>query len=466
LTLTDGEIQDSHIPAPLAPVLATWEQLAFFSSNTPVGHQNDLVSIEGQIATEVQEASQDEYVLVADGRLFTAIYRHPHSSAAPSTMMRVPAGSRVRITGICVIADPNSITPGEEAPFNILLRSLDDIAVVANPTWLNIRNLILIASLLLAVVVAVSLRGWTLSRKVHRQTALLAKRVEAEAAMERRRSRILEDINGSRPLAEIVEQITEMVSFSLHGAPCWCEIAGGARLGNCPPGSQSLRVVREDIPGRSGSPLGTLFAAFARSAPAAANETEALTLGAQIATVAIETRRLYSDLVHRSEFDLLTDINNRFALDKHLEAMIDDARQRAGVFGLIYIDLDEFKQVNDLYGHRVGDLYLQEVARRMSRQLRAGDVLGRLGGDEFAAVVAVVCTRAGVEEIAQRLMQSFNEPFMVEGYTLHGSASVGVALYPEDGTTKDSLLSAADAAMYVAKQTNQRKVKIESAQRG
>jgi diguanylate cyclase (GGDEF)-like protein len=299
---------------------------------------------------------------------------------------------------------------------------------------------------------------------VHGQTALLAKRVEAEAAMERRRSRILEDINGSRPLAEIIEQITEMVSFSLHGAPCWCEIAGGARLGNCPPGSQSLRVVREEIPGRSGPPLGTLFAAFALSAPLVANETEALTLGAQIATVAIETRRLYSDLVHRSEFDLLTDINNRFALDKHLEAMIDEARRKASIFGLIYIDLDEFKQVNDLYGHRVGDLYLQEVAKRMSRQLRAGDVLGRLGGDEFAAVVAVACTRAGVEEIAQRLLHSFNDPFVVEGYTLHGSASVGVALYPEDGITKDSLLSAADAAMYVAKQTNQRKVRFESAQ--
>jgi len=65
-------------------------------------------------------------------------------------------------------------------------------------------------------------------------------------------------------------------------------------------------------------------------------------------------RRLYSDLVHRSEFDLLTDIHNRFSLDKHLNALIEEARMKASIFGLIYIDLDDFKQVNDVYGHQVG----------------------------------------------------------------------------------------------------------------
>jgi diguanylate cyclase (GGDEF)-like protein len=109
--------------------------------------------------------------------------------------------------------------------------------------------------------------------------------------------------------------------------------------------------------------------------------------------------------------------------------------------------------VNDIYGHQVGDLYLQEVARRMKRQLRSHDLLARLGGDEFAALVVGVPTRAGVEEIAMRLERSFDAPFTVEGYTLHGSASVGIAVYPQDGISKDSLFSAADAAMYVSKHT-------------
>jgi diguanylate cyclase (GGDEF)-like protein len=176
-------------------------------------------------------------------------------------------------------------------------------------------------------------------------------------------------------------------------------------------------------------------------------------MGAGLATLAIETRRLYSDLRHRSDFDLLTDVHNRFSLDKYLDRQIDEARQNAGIFGLIYIDLDEFKQVNDLYGHQVGDLYLQEVALRMKRQLRNVDMLARLGGDEFAVLLPLVRNRAKVEEIAQRLDRSFDEPFTVEGFVLHGSASVGISVYPEDALTKDGLLSAADAAMYKTKNT-------------
>ena len=93
-------------------------------------------------------------------------------------------------------------------------------------------------------------------------------------------------------------------------------------------------------------------------------------------------------------------------------------------------------------------------------------MLARLGGDEFAAVIAVVVrNRADGEEIAQRLEQSFNDPFVVGGHVLYGSASVGMALYPEDGATKDSLLSAADAAMYVAKQTNHERGRSRAALR-
>jgi diguanylate cyclase (GGDEF)-like protein len=179
-------------------------------------------------------------------------------------------------------------------------------------------------------------------------------------------------------------------------------------------------------------------------------------VGARLATLAIETRRLYSDLLRRSEFDLLTDIHNRFSLEKHLDTAIEDARQIAGNFGLIYVDLDGFKQVNDLYGHRVGDLYLQVVAQRMKAQLRAQDLLARLGGDEFAVLVPLVRSCVQVEEIALRLEQSFDEPVAIEGHLLRGSASLGIALYPADGTNKDSLLSAADAAMYDVKRARRR----------
>jgi diguanylate cyclase (GGDEF)-like protein len=468
LTLTSGAVQDSQVRAPVAAQPATWRQLA--SS----GNVFDLVSIEGQVVSEVREVAQDEYVLVADGQMFSAIYRHPPPTKLvpdpPPPMRLVPLGSRIRVSGICMLDDSNPFNA--QVPFTILMRTFDDIAIDAQPSLLNIRNLTILVGFLLVVVFAFGARGWSLERKIRRQTAALAARTEAEAALERRmasiekrRSRILEDINGTSPLAEILEQIVDLVSFGLHGASCWCEVADGARLGNHPPPQESLRIVHEPIPARTGIPLGTLFAAFDPSTQPSVSENEALSVGARLATLAIETRRLYSDLLHRSEFDLLTDTHNRFSLDKRLEAQIHAARADAGIFGLIYIDLDDFKLVNDLYGHQVGDLYLQEATHRMKRQLRAHDLLARLGGDEFAALVAVVPNRAGVEEIAERLERCFDEPFTVQGYTLRGSASVGVALYPADGVTRDSLLIAADAAMYAAKHAHRQLVEMAASHR-
>ena len=155
-------------------------------------------------------------------------------------------------------------------------------------------------------------------------------------------------------------------------------------------------------------------------------------MGTRLATLAIENRKLYSDLVHRSEFDLLTDVHNRFSLDKQFDAAIARAREDAGIFGLIYVDLDEFKQVNDAYGHRVGDIYLQEVSERMKRQLRAGDLLARLGGDEFAVLVPMVhATGPTWRRSRPRLEHCFDAPFHVEGHVLHGSASLGSRSIPK-----------------------------------
>jgi diguanylate cyclase (GGDEF)-like protein len=443
LTLTNSEVRDASVQAPVTPSLYTWQQLAS-GGNDGRSRIFDLVTIEARVIAEVRQATQDEYVLESDGHMFSAILRHPNilSSIPLLPMKQVTPGSRIRVTGICMLADANPFIG--EVPFNILMRSFDDIEVVASPSLLNIRNLIILIGLLLMVVILVGTRGWALERKVRQQTAALA-------VIEHLRGRILEDINGSRPLVEILEQITELVSFQLKGTPCWCEVTDGARLGNYPPQFATLRIVHETIPARSGPPLGVLSAAFDLHAKPSTQETEALSRAARLATLAIETRRLYSDLLHRSEFDQLTDIHNRFSIEKLLDTQIDKARLEATVFGLIYIDLDNFKQVNDSHGHQVGDQYLQEVAIRLKKQLRPHDKLARLGGDEFAAMVPLVRSRAEVEEIAQRLERSFDKPFALEKLVLIGSASVGIALYPQDGATRDNLLNAADAAMYIAK---------------
>lgn len=443
-TLTQSEVADIGLRDPAIALRADWSELASGK------HAFDLVSTEGKVLVSVRAAARDEYVLDSGGRLFSAIYRHPDlaASALPA-MKRFAVGSRVRVTGICTL-EHGSDPLGDPVAFNVLVRGFDDLEEVAGPPWLTVRHLVELTGVLLIIVIGLTARGWVLEHRVWRQTAVIANRTEAEAEMERRRSRVLEDINSGREMAEILEEIAALVSFNVK-APCWCLLANGVRLGDSPPANAT--VVRESIPSRSGPPHGELcVAAFPGCLPAS-DTLIRLTMGARLAALAIDTRGLYSDLVRRSEFDLLTNVHNRFSLEKQLDEMIEQASREARILGLIYIDLDDFKQVNDNYGHRAGDLFLQEAALRMKRQLRPGDMLARMGGDEFGAVVPLIRSRADLEEIAGRLQRSFDDPFAIEGYQLRASASIGVAMYPQDGNTRDTLLSAADAAMYVAKNT-------------
>jgi diguanylate cyclase (GGDEF)-like protein len=443
LALVRGEILDSHKQAPIAPLVTTRKELA------ENHHIIDLVTVEGKVVSAARGATQDEYHMTADGQIFTAVYRHPSAnSAALPPMKIIPIGAIVRVIGICITEDSNPFAG--EVPFDILMRSPEDIGVVVGPSPINTRNLLLALGVLLIVVFIVIARGWALERKMRRQTATMSARAEAEAVLERQRSRILEDINGSQPLASILEKIVEMVSFRMDGAPCWCEVADGSMVGHCPTEPHDSRIVRVSVDSRSGPELGAIFAAMPPQTSPSTRETETLFNGARLATLAIETRRLYSDLRRRSEFDQLTDIYNRFSLHKRLDVLIQETTPN-GIFGMIYIDLDKFKPINDTFGHHVGDVYLQEVAMRMNDQLLGGDMLARLGGDEFAALVSLQRGRSDLEKIVARLQGCFDAPFIIEGHVIKGSVSIGTAVYPEDGATKDALLNAADDAMYAFK---------------
>ncbi len=257
-------------------------------------------------------------------------------------MTQIPIGTRIRVTGICMVVQASSIGPNEqEVPFNILLRSFDDISVIAGPSPLSVRNLAFLVGLLLVLLFAAGTRGWFIERQVRRENA-------STAYIERRRSRILEDINGSRPLAEIIEQVTELVSFRLRGAPCWCQVIDGAQLGNCPRNLEAFRVVHELISAPHWAAPGSHLCCVRSAHQATIVESETLFEAAALDKPGVENRRLYTDLVRRSEFDLLTDIHNRFSLENYLEKQIEEARQNATVFGLVYIDLNDFKQVNDV----------------------------------------------------------------------------------------------------------------------
>ncbi len=451
LALTRAEIEDTGKNAALAPQATTAEDLGAGT------RAFDLISVEGVLLSAVKEAAQDEYFLNSNGHLFTAVYRHPRHGALgpPLPFKDVPEHSRVRMTGIC-IPDTGDRLQGP-VTFEVLLRSPDDITVVADPSPLNVKNLMILVGVLLVVVLAIAAREWMMERRVRTQSAELAN-------VERRRSRILEDINGSRPLPEILEHITELASCKLQGAACWCDLADGSQHGNRPKSFSGLRIVEAPLKAPSGDSLGFIFAAFHQLSNPVPAEFEGLAMCAGLAVLAIETRRLYTDLRHRSEFDLLTDIHNRFSLEKRLDEMLMQSKITGRPFGLIYVDLDGFKAVNDVFGHQVGDRYLQMAALRMQRQIRPADMLARLGGDEFAVLVPDIRGEGDLKEITARIESCFKRPFVIAGNQVRGAASMGFALYPADGMTKDRLLNAADAAMYVTKNANRTKVHYEMAE--
>jgi diguanylate cyclase (GGDEF)-like protein len=440
LTIRQGTIRNTGKAAPIAPAALDWNELATGR------HAFDLVTMEGTVVVQVREEGQDIYVVSNQGHLFSAVVKRPYGYnwlPSPRPPQRIPPGSKVRITGVAILEDGNPFNGAMS--FSILLRSADDVVVVANPPWLNVPHLMILVGLLLAAILAVGARGWSVERRMRQQTTALA-------YVEQRRSRILESMHASRPLNEILEQITELVSFRVDGAPSWCELADGTIVGNRPVETSSLlRDVGCTITAPTGKVLGTLHAAICPRKVCGAAAEQAFSLAGALATLAIETSRLHSDLVHRSESDLLTDVRNRFSLEEHLELQILTAQRSTTIFGLIYIDINHFKQVNDNYGHHAGDVYLQLATQRMKRQLRPGDMLARLGGDEFAVLLPEVRHRAAVEDVARRLAGCWDEPFSLEGTIILGSASMGIALYPEDASTGDGLLNAADVAMYAAK---------------
>jgi len=457
--------QSSHVE----PKTINWEDASTgkFAYN--------LVAMEGEIVAVVHDSTVDLFIVRSEGHLFSATVQHSSSDAlqSGSTGAEPTVGSRVRVTGICFVDQGDHWR--SRLWFDVRMRSLQDISLLEQPSWWTVKRLTYLTMVLSVIILIAIIWAGLLDRRLRKQNAVLARQSQEDAIRERRmarqeqqRSHILELINSPEPLPEVLAEIRSMVSTRLFGAPCWFEL--NAHVGDAETARPTAEgVVFQDMFAPDGANLGRLFAApLPRSAPDA-EIAAALTAGARVAELAIDTRRLYSDLRHRSEYDLLTDIPNRFSMEKHLDRLMQgenrnragEADSTAGMFGLIYVDLDKFKQINDRYGHRTGDLYLQAVTARMKFQLRAGDILARIGGDEFIALVPIQRSRADVEEIAVRLERCFDEPFDIEGFKLLGSASVGLAVYPEDGSTKEDLQRSADAFMYAHKESKRHQEKVD-----
>ena len=150
--------------------------------------------------------------------------------------------------------------------------------------------------------------------------------------------------------------------------------------------------------------------------------------------------------------DSLTELPNRTLLNDRLEMAINTAKRRQEKVGLLFIDLDRFKNINDSLGHAAGDQILRQTALRLKKVIRNDDTVARLGGDEFVVLLPRVHDERDLAEVAIKVREELLKPYLVEEMPLHLSPSIGIAIYPEDGSSPSELIKNADAAMYLAKE--------------
>lgn len=183
---------------------------------------------------------------------------------------------------------------------------------------------------------------------------------------------------------------------------------------------------------------------------------ERLTGVAALAAPAIQNGHLVDQLSHKASHDGLTGLLNRVGFKQRIDRVLDGARDHDGHAGLLFVDLNEFKRVNDLYGHEAGDELIRQAAERLRSACRGSDEVARLGGDEFAVILANVERDDQIRAAERRVRSAFVEQFVVDGLSLSVGASVGGGIWPQDGATVSDLVRHADAAMYVDKAESRR----------
>ncbi|WP_018410247.1 putative bifunctional diguanylate cyclase/phosphodiesterase [Methyloversatilis thermotolerans] len=163
-----------------------------------------------------------------------------------------------------------------------------------------------------------------------------------------------------------------------------------------------------------------------------------------------ERKRFEDELSHLAFHDPMTGLPNRALMQEMVDAALR-SHERGGMFALAFIDLDNFKQVNDYYSHAIGDALLMEVARRVSNSMRSSDTLARISGDEFLLLINPLERQEDLPPVIDRVVAAIKQPFTIEGYEVLTSASVGASIFPLHGTHYEALRRCADSAMYRAK---------------
>jgi diguanylate cyclase (GGDEF)-like protein len=169
-----------------------------------------------------------------------------------------------------------------------------------------------------------------------------------------------------------------------------------------------------------------------------------------------KTEKAKIRMTHLAQHDALTGLPNRLLLNDRLNQMITLADRQNKLFAVMFLDLDGFKQINDLYGHLVGDQVLQIVAKRLSDSVRHSDTVCRQGGDEFVILITEIehpeYAMSGMEKTAKKILLALTKPYVINEIEIQSSVSIGISFYPSNGLDAQALIQNADTAMYRAKE--------------
>jgi diguanylate cyclase (GGDEF)-like protein/PAS domain S-box-containing protein len=247
---------------------------------------------------------------------------------------------------------------------------------------------------------------------------------------------------------------TELQAKRRDGSLFWCRLIAKAIDPN--DSSKGSIFIIEDISERRAAQEALLQARNQLELRVRERTTELALANALLQQEIEERRQIEAQVRHLANHDALTELPNRRLLVDRLAQAMAAARRNSGRIAVLFIDLDHFKPINDSLGHRVGDLLLQAIAKRLCSLLRECDTVARVGGDEFVLVLPDVAGRDATGALAQRILDAMLQAYPVEGHALHVTPSIGISLYPCDAEDVSTLLDRADAAMYQAKKLGRR----------
>ena len=355
-----------------------------------------LVTIDGRLLKVIQSVNAQTLLLKSNGYTFNA------QLSLRSPDERAPAleeGSVLHLTGICAVQPTGGLRFTKDAVgFRLVIRSPQDIQVLHAAPWWTVQR-----TLALSTVAVVITFTWIifLRRRVARQTAALGRAADKQKA--------------TQGLIKAMQDVTGNKRFTSR------------------------------VPVQGGDEIALLSVEFNQ-------------MLAELQQRDTEKAEAESKLQQQATTDELTGLPNRRLLSDRLSQVLEMAKRDSRTLALLYLDLDGFKLVNDSLGHTVGDILLGQVSERLKSRIRRSDTLARLGGDEFTVILARLNSKDEAARVASSLLEVLAGPFLIEGHEITISASIGISIFPDNGTDTTELLQQADSAMYAAKRNGKNRV--------